>query len=603
MYSIPFFETPIEPTSARLNRHADATPIELFFDLFFVANLSTFTATHEIYNVEALGAYTGFLGVIWFTWLQVTLYDVRFARDSVFERFCKAVQLAAMVGFASAGTRFTTRVRDENVWAFQSLSLLLGGSRILLALQYTVNILFVRQHMRHAARGVFIIATTLFVTSLIYLGMFFTFKAQLGVHPYIWTVWFALFGLEMWVVMGVSCVTQGIGLQDTHLNVRMGLLTLIIIGEGVISITRIVNKTVRPGGWTKWSFVHILGVTTNVYLLWQAYYDLSPSMLGKYAQQIWAQLHFPFHVALILLLEGSQILALTLDISLKLTYLLETIMFACEEPRPKPDVAIHLLRTTIADMEIDYSRGSINAKMAISDILEDLPNHPLCPVIANVGQTVNVGETARYYVTRNRMGALVGNVTAALFSSMGIVPSEDPKFNLSGPQLLRTYVEVLGFVYVYFFVVASLVMFIFAAFLLLARRRHQSRFSIGIGAAARVFLGVFLAGLLSFVRDFSLVYSFMTSPAILYAFTFTLLTVLLVDRLLDHYGGAAGSRRAQESDVTILDASSGMVIDAHSYCGSMDEKKDPPVLGGKGGDGSNRVISLHERGDTSQQQI
>ncbi|KAH8429949.1 uncharacterized protein LDX57_007622 [Aspergillus melleus] len=498
-----------------------------------------------------------------------------------------------MVGFASAGTRFTTHVRDENVWAFQSLSLLLGGSRILLALQYTVNILFVRQHMRHAARGVFLIATTLFITSLVYLGMFFTFKAQLGVHPYIWTVWFALFGLEMWVVMGVSCVTPGIGLQDTHLNVRMGLLTLIIIGEGVISITRIVNKTVRPGGWTKWSFVHILGVTTNVYLLWQAYYDLSPRCtLGKYAQQIWAQLHFPFHVALILLLEGSQILALTLDISLKLTYLLETIMFACEEPRPQPDIAIHLLRTTIADMEINYSRGSIKAKMAISDILEDLPNHPLCPV--------GVGEAARYHVTRNRMGALVGNVTAALFSSMGIVPSEGPKFNhLSGPQLLRTYVEVLGFVYVYFFIVASLVMFLFAAFLLLARRHHQGRFHIGIGATVRVLLGVFLASLVSFVRDFSLVYSFMTSPAILYAFTFTLLTVLLVDRLLDHYGGAAEFRRTQESDVTVLDTNPGVVI-AHAYCGSMDEKQDPLALGGKVDDGSNRGIALHEHGDTPQ---
>ncbi|KAK1138929.1 hypothetical protein N8T08_001669 [Aspergillus melleus] len=592
--SIPLIETPIDGASARLNRHADATPIELFFDLFFVANLSTFTATHEIHNVEALGAYTGFLGVIWFTWLQVTLYDVRFARDSVFERFCKAVQLAAMVGFASAGTRFTTQVRDENVWAFQSLSLLLGGSRILLALQYAVNILFVRQHMRHAARGVFLIATTLFITSLIYLGMFFTFKAQLGVRPYIWTVWFALFGLEMWVVMGVSCVTPGIGLQDTHLNVRMGLLTLIIIGEGVISITRIVNKTVRPGGWTKWSFVHILGVTTNVYLLWQAYYDLSPRcMLGKYAQQIWSQLHFPFHVALILLLEGSQILALTLDISLKLTYLLETIMFACEEPRPQPDAAIHLLRTTIDDMEINYSRGSIKAKLAISDILEDLPNHPLCPV--------GVGEAARYHATRNRMGALVGNVTAALFSSMGIVPSEGPKFNhLSGPQLLRTYVEVLGFVYVYFFIVASLVMFLFAAFLLLARRHHQGCFRIGIGAMVRVLLGVFLASLVSFVRDFSLVYSFMTSPAILYAFTFTLLTVLLVDRLLDHYGGAAGFRRTQESDVTVLDTHPGEVIDTHSYCGSMDEKQDPLALGGNPDDGSDGGIALHEHGDTPQ---
>ena len=64
--------------------------------------------------------------------------------------------------------------------------------------------------------------------------------------------------------MAISYATPGLGLQDTHLNVRMGLLTLIIIGEGVITVTRIVNKTVRPGGWTKWSFVHILGVTSNV---------------------------------------------------------------------------------------------------------------------------------------------------------------------------------------------------------------------------------------------------------------------------------------------------------------------------------------------------
>ncbi|KNG83660.1 hypothetical protein ANOM_007332 [Aspergillus nomiae NRRL 13137] len=505
------------------DEHFDATPIELFFDLFFVANLSTFTATHEIHNVEALGAYIGFLGVIWFTWLQVTLFDIRFARDSIFERACKAIQLAAMVGFASAGTRFTTRVKDENVWAFQSLSIFLGGSRILLALQYTVNnIVFIRKRMRPAAKGVSIIAATLFVSSLIYLGMFYIFGVQDGIRSYIWTVWFALFGIEMWVIMGVSCVTPGIGLQDTHLNVRMGLLTLIIIGEGVISVTRIVNRTVRPGGWTKWSFVHILGVTTNVYFLWQAYYDLSPrGMLGKYSQQLWAQLHFPFHVALVLLLEGSQILALTLDITLKLTYLEETIMFACEEPRPRPGIAIGLLRNTIEDMEINYSRGAIKEKMAIDAILEDLPNHPLC-----LGENV-IG----FFVTNDHLNNLVGNVTAALFSSMGIIPSEETNIGqLTSSQLLRMYMELLGFVYIYFFVVASLVMFLFAAFALLARRHS---FCTSIGITTRIILGVLLASLVSFVGKFGLAYDFMTSPTILYAFTFVLLTVSGVDRLLD----------------------------------------------------------------------
>lgn len=119
----------------------------------------------------ALGAYIGFLGVIWFTWLQVMLFDVRFARDSVFERVCKAAQLAVMVGFASAGTRFTTRVQDDNVWAFQSLSLLLAGSRTLLAIQYTFNSRFFRGRMEDTAKGMKHIVAILGLSSVVYLGV------------------------------------------------------------------------------------------------------------------------------------------------------------------------------------------------------------------------------------------------------------------------------------------------------------------------------------------------------------------------------------------------------------------------------------------------
>ncbi|KAL4872251.1 hypothetical protein BDV12DRAFT_193698 [Aspergillus spectabilis] len=513
---LALIETPIDENDGvppHLYRRSDATPIELFFDLFFVANLSTFTATHEINNVEALGAYIGFLGVIWFSWLQVTMFDIRFARDSLFERICKAIQLGAMVGFASAGTRFTTRVRDENVWAFQSLSLILGGSRLLLAIQYTVSILFIRKRMSSAAKGLCVISATLFASSLVHIGMFFAFGEDSS-HPYIWTVWFVLFWIEMWTVITTSCITPGIGFQDTHLNVRMGLLTLIIIGEGVISVTRLVNKTVRPGGWTKWSFVHILGVTTNVYFIWQEYFDLTPrGTMGTIAQQIWAQLHFPFHVVLVLLLEGSQILALTLDITLKLQYLTETILYACEEPRPQPEMAIRLLRQTIEDMEIEYSRGAIGEQKAIYDILNELPNHRLCPVNGTIG----------FRLTRDLFNDLVGNVTSALFASMRIVPPRSAHVStLDSSQLLRMYVELLGFVYVYFFGVASLAMFLFAAFGFLARR-HDKPLAMVIGVAVRVISGVFLACLTMTAKHFELAYSFMKSPTILYAFTFVLL--------------------------------------------------------------------------------
>ncbi|KAL6239321.1 hypothetical protein BDW75DRAFT_227221 [Aspergillus navahoensis] len=533
--SLALIETPIDEKDGvppHLYRRSDATPIELFFDLFLVANLSTFTATHEINNVEALVTYIGFLGVIWFTWLQVMMFDIRFARDSLFERLCKAMQLGIMVGFASAGTRITTRVRAENVWAFQSLSLMLGGSRLLLSVQYIVSTVLIRKRMSCAAKGLYFIAAALLVSSLVHFGMYFAF-CENSAHSYIWTVWFVLFWIEMWTVFAASCITPDIGFQDTPLNVRMGLLTLIIIGEGVISVTRLVNKTVRPGGWTKWSFVHILGVTTNVYFIWQEYFDLTPTRtMGTFAQQIWAQLHFPFHVALVLLLEGSQILALTLDITLKLQYLAETILFACEEPRPDPKLAVKLLCDTIADMEIEYSRGAISEQMAIHDILNNLPNHEICPVNGTIGFTL----------TRNMFNELVGNVTSALFSSMRIVPPQSAHVStMDSSQLLRMYVELLGFVYVYFFLVASLAMLLFAAFGLLAQR-HDKPLAMAIGVAVRIISGVFLASLTIFAKHFELAYSFMKSPTILYAFTFVLLGVLLIDRLLDHFTGQQSSK-------------------------------------------------------------
>lgn len=119
-------------------------------------------------HVQALGAYIGFLGVIWFTWLQVTLFDIRFARDSVFERICKAIQLGVMVGFASAGTRFTTHVQGENVWAFQSLTAILAGSRLLLATQYTINIAFMRKSMKRSSIGVSFTATVFWFAGSVY---------------------------------------------------------------------------------------------------------------------------------------------------------------------------------------------------------------------------------------------------------------------------------------------------------------------------------------------------------------------------------------------------------------------------------------------------
>lgn len=81
-----------DPESPQFRHFDQSTNLELFYDLFFVANLTVFTYEHEVNDGESLKQYVGFFCIIWFTWYQVSLYDVRFFMDSVFERVCMAVQ-------------------------------------------------------------------------------------------------------------------------------------------------------------------------------------------------------------------------------------------------------------------------------------------------------------------------------------------------------------------------------------------------------------------------------------------------------------------------------------------------------------------------------
>jgi hypothetical protein len=55
VYIIPWLASPLDENSLlspHLRQRADASPIELFYDVFLVANLATFSATHEITDIK-----------------------------------------------------------------------------------------------------------------------------------------------------------------------------------------------------------------------------------------------------------------------------------------------------------------------------------------------------------------------------------------------------------------------------------------------------------------------------------------------------------------------------------------------------------------------
>jgi len=157
------FDTP------EFRRYEEATNIELFYDLFFVANLTTFTDALDINDSSALQSYAGFFCILWFLWAQVTLFDVRFVTDSIIERVGKAAQFGVMVGLAVVGPNFDPSEQEQHT--FRSLSIILMLSRIVLGLQYG-GVLYHVWHYKNSKAPLAMVMSSNFVAAFIYFGTF-----------------------------------------------------------------------------------------------------------------------------------------------------------------------------------------------------------------------------------------------------------------------------------------------------------------------------------------------------------------------------------------------------------------------------------------------
>ncbi|KAK4624526.1 hypothetical protein CLAFUW4_06423 [Fulvia fulva] len=296
------------------HRHAEATTAELFYDLFFVANLTVFTNVHEVNDGETLKQYIGFFCVLWFTWYQVSLYDVRFSTDSVFERSAKAIQFLVMIGFAITGPKFDVgkAKKDEDskgpsLVYFKALTLVLMVSRLVLVFQYLQSLWFTR-HYKKTILPMLMVASTYFVAAIIYLGLFWSFHLNGTGKNHSYIAWYIVAICETIVATAVSSVYRNISFKGTHLVQRMSLLTLIILGEGVIVVAKTCQKIVKAEGVLKFSgstIGSIISAILILYFIYMLYFDwMEEEHFGTIWQQIWSFLHFPLHLALVLAVEG-----------------------------------------------------------------------------------------------------------------------------------------------------------------------------------------------------------------------------------------------------------------------------------------------------------
>ncbi|KAF2486405.1 bacterial low temperature requirement A protein-domain-containing protein [Neohortaea acidophila] len=296
-------------------RHTEATNSELFYDLFFVANLTVFTTVHEVNSAQTLEQYVGFFCILWLTWYQVGLYDVRFSMDSVFERAAKACHFGVMLGFAITGPKFDVgQVSSEqegegpSYRSFQYFSLILMASRLILVCQYIQSLFFMR-HFKRTRLPMVLIASTYSIAAVVYLGLFWSFHPSAdGSQNNSFIAWYVVAIMETALVTTISCIWRHISFKGTHLVQRMSLLTLIILGEGVIGLAERCSAIVEATVFDISAASTLGNVCCGIfilYFLYMLYFDrIQEKHFGTIRQQIWAFLHFPLHVFLVLAVEG-----------------------------------------------------------------------------------------------------------------------------------------------------------------------------------------------------------------------------------------------------------------------------------------------------------
>ncbi|KAJ4387474.1 hypothetical protein N0V93_008066 [Gnomoniopsis smithogilvyi] len=541
---VPWIESPLlgaegaESDELVFNQRHEASTLELFFDLFFVANLATFTTYHAITDLDALASYIGFFAVLWSTWFQITLHDVRFARDCKYERMCKFGQMLVFVIFALVGSKFTvptfTKTPDmqsKDNKSFRILCYTLVLSRSQLALQYGVVLIFT------ICKGGYerlvlplCLNTAVYATStILFGGMSAAFLVGAEVSEIIVLLWAIVMVLEGLSTIVISSFWRMLSFKATHLVERMGLLTLIVIGEGAIGVTKTVSKLMAKSDTLEPVAIgQVICIILILLFLWALYFDNQPhGHYGTIKQQIWSVLHFPFHLAIVGVAEGSQQIAQTRLIIYNISKLMSALQEYCVEEHLDGLELGTKLNDTIASYQLDTkleTKALLDGGIIPEIRLITSPlHHGVCSQAnTTMGPEMESGGVPMIF------NKLTVDIWTAMFSSLGL--KLDPKaLSTSNPQSIAW--GSFETVYVYWWGSLAVLLICYMAFLYMIRR-HRADLSDYVGQATRGVMVVVCMGALAVTANQPLLHAMLGKPYLLPAAACILALINFSDKLI-----------------------------------------------------------------------
>jgi len=149
--------------------------------------------------------------------------------------------------------RFNAKV-PKTIASFRIINCILLISRAALICEYSIPVLYMlKRRQRRLLLPLLLCCLTFLVSVIVYASIWSTFSEE-GASRHLYRAWYVILGFEVISILVISSVWRAVSFKNTHVVKRMGLLTIILLGEGVLNTARELSDTALHAGWTAEAF-------------------------------------------------------------------------------------------------------------------------------------------------------------------------------------------------------------------------------------------------------------------------------------------------------------------------------------------------------------
>ena len=267
-----------------------ATWLELFYDLVFVVTISQLS--HYLLHDVSLSNFFGFLFLfipVWWSWIGTTFFATRFYSDDLGHRLLLLLQM----GGAGAMAVNISGAFNNN---FSGFALSYAFMRLILVIEY-VRVFRAIKSSESANPLVKRYIIGFSIAAIIWLISAFVPLTEIR-----FALWIIGLIIDFATPISTSKLTSKFAPHISHLPERMGLFTLIVLGESIVGIVNGMTEQI----WDVYSVIEAsLGLCIS-FSLWWLYFDSTGRLPIQILREkgrislylIWLYTHFPLVVAI-----------------------------------------------------------------------------------------------------------------------------------------------------------------------------------------------------------------------------------------------------------------------------------------------------------------